>query len=85
MLTAAAAAIAKHDEQSESGGLRSPTSAFNTPSSTGRRGTFTNGLPSDSIDARLSNGLSTNDAAQNAEHVLALKAWGSMRFVRAGW
>lgn len=82
MLTAAAAAIAKHDEQSD-GSFRSPSS-FNSPSSTGRRGTFATGIPSDSIDGRL-NGLSANDAKYGAESTLALKAWGSMRFVRAGW
>jgi hypothetical protein len=82
MLTAAAAVLAKHEEQSD-GGFRSP-STFNSPSSAGRRGTFANGIPSDSIDGRL-NGTSTNDIRYGADYALALKAWGSMRFVRAGW
>lgn len=82
MLTAAAAVLAKHEEQSD-GSFRSP-STFNSPSSTGRRGTFANGIPSDSIDGRL-NGTSGNDIKYGAEYNLALKAWASMRFVRAGW
>lgn len=82
MLTAAAAAIAKHEEQSD-GGFRSPTS-FTSPSSTGRRGTFGNSIPSDSIDGKL-NGTSANNAKYGEGYALALKAWASMRFVRAGW
>lgn len=81
MLTAAAAQLAR-EEQSD-GGLRSPSS-FNSPSSADRRGTFANGIPSDSIDGRL-NGTSTNDVKYGADCALALKAWSSMRFVRAGW
>lgn len=81
VLLGAAAQLTK--QESEAASLRSPGSTFNTPSSTGRRGTFGNGMPS--IDARLSDGLSVYDAKGDAEHALAVKAWESMRFVRAGW
>jgi hypothetical protein len=80
ILTAAAAQI-----QNESESAKSPGSTFHTPSSTGRRGTFGNGMPPDSIDARISNGQSVYGAKQSEEYALAVKAWGSMRFVRAGW
>jgi hypothetical protein len=82
MLTAAAAAIAKHDEQSDSS-FKSPSS-FNSPSSAGRRGTFANGIPSDSMDGRL-NEPPTNELKIGAYYAVARKAWASMRFVRAGW